>query len=88
MDETWLHHYDPDTKQQTLEWRHSGSPCPKEFREQKSAGKFIAPNFLFKTASSPLIIFQRAKINAEYYLSLLVQVKDILKEKCPGNFTK
>jgi len=27
-------------------------------------------------------------INAEYYSSLLVQLKDILKEKCLGKFTK
>jgi len=25
MDETWLYHYDPETKQQSMEWRHSGS---------------------------------------------------------------
>jgi len=29
MDETWLYHYDPETKQQSLEWRHSGLPRPK-----------------------------------------------------------
>jgi len=32
MDETWLNHYDPETKQQSMEWWHSGSPCPKKFR--------------------------------------------------------
>jgi len=31
MDKTWLYHYDPETKQQSMEWRHSGSPCPKKF---------------------------------------------------------
>ena len=31
-DETWLYHYDPETKQQSMEWRHSGSPRPKKFR--------------------------------------------------------
>jgi len=31
MEETWLYHYDPETKQQSMEWRHSGSPCPKKF---------------------------------------------------------
>jgi hypothetical protein len=41
MDETWLYHYDPETKQQSLEWRHSPSPRPKKFRMQKSAGKFV-----------------------------------------------
>jgi len=29
MEETWLYHYDPETKQQSMEWRYSGSPCPK-----------------------------------------------------------
>jgi len=26
MNETWLYHNDPETKQQPMEWRHSGSP--------------------------------------------------------------
>jgi len=29
MDETWLYHYGPETKQQSMEWRHGGSPRPK-----------------------------------------------------------
>ena len=45
MDETWLYHYDPETKQQSMEWRHSGSPRPKTFPVQKSAGKFLASIF-------------------------------------------
>jgi len=36
MDETWLYHYDPETKQQSMEWRHSGSILPQKFRVQKS----------------------------------------------------
>jgi len=46
IDETWLYHYDPETKQQSREWRHSGSPRPKKFRVQKSAGKVLASIFL------------------------------------------
>jgi len=41
MDEPWLYHYDPETRQQSMEWRHSGSPRPKKFRVQKSAGKIL-----------------------------------------------
>jgi len=26
MDKTWLYHYDPETKQQSVEWWHSGPP--------------------------------------------------------------
>ena len=42
MDETWLYHYDPETKQQSMQWRYSGSTRPKKLRVQKSAGKFLA----------------------------------------------
>ena len=63
MDETCLYHYDPETKQQSMEWRHSGSPRPKIFRVQKSTGKFSPRFFGIKTASSSLIIFQRTKLS-------------------------
>jgi len=41
MDETWLYKYDPETKQQSMEWQQSGSPRPQKFRVQKSAGKIL-----------------------------------------------
>jgi len=63
MDETRLYHHDPETKQQSMEWRHSGSPRTKIFRVQKSAGKFSPRFFGIKTPSSSLIIFQRAKLS-------------------------
>jgi len=90
MDETWLCLYDPETKQQSMEWRHSGSPRPqKKFRVQKSAGKVLAS--IFWDQDGMLLIDYLPKgqtINAEYYLSLLVQLKDVLKEKRRGNVTK
>jgi len=52
MDETWLYLFDPETKQQSMEWRHSGSPRPKIFRVQKFAEKFVASIFGIKIASS------------------------------------
>jgi len=89
MDETWLYQYDPETKQQSMEWRHSGSPRPKIFRVQKSAGKVLAS--IFWNQDSILLTDYLPKgqtINAEYYSSLLVQLKDILKEKGRGKVTK
>jgi len=29
MDETWLYHYDPQKKQQSVDWGHRDSPVPK-----------------------------------------------------------
>src|SRR6185436_4921816 len=42
VDETWVHHYDPETKQASMQWKHAGSPPPKKFRVQKSGGKIMA----------------------------------------------
>ena len=62
MDETWLYHYDPETKQQPMEWQHSGSPRPKNSECKNPLEKF-SPRFLgIKTASSSLIIFQRGTL--------------------------
>ena len=47
MDETWLCHHDPDTKQQSMEWRHSGSPRPPKNPECKNPlEKFLSRFFL------------------------------------------
>jgi len=89
MDETWSYHYDPETKQQSKELGHSGLPRPKEFLLQKTAGKVLAS--ILWDQDSILLIYYLPKglnINAEYYSSLLVQLKDILKEKRGGKFTK
>jgi len=82
MDETWLYHYDSETKQQSMEWQHSGSPRSKNFRMQKSAGKFLASTFWDQEGI--LLIDYLPKdhvINAECYSSLLVQMNGILKEE-------
>jgi len=88
-DENWLHHHDPETKQQLMVWRHSGSPRPKKFRVQKFPGKFLAS--IFWDQDGILLIDYLPKgqtINAEYYSFLLVQLKDILKVKRRGKFAK
>jgi len=72
-----------------MEWRHSGTPCPKKFRVQKSAGKVLAS--IFWDQDGILLIDYLPKgqtINAEYYSSLLVQLKDVWKEKRRGKVTK
>jgi len=68
MDETWLYHYDPETKQQSMEWRYSGSPCPKKFQVQKSAGKVLASIFLDQDTILLIDYLPKGEtIKAEYY---------------------
>jgi len=89
MDETWLYHHDSETKQQSMERRHSVSPRPQKFRVQKSAGKVLASIFWDQDGIILIYYFPKGQtINTEYYSSLLVQLKDILKEKRRGKITK
>ena len=73
-----------------MEWRHSGSSRPKKFRVQKSAGKVPASNILGDQDGILLneYLTKGQTMNAEYYSSLLVQLKNILKEKRRWKVTK
>ena len=72
-----------------MEWWHSGSPCPKKFRVQISAGKFVALIFFFQGGIHIFNYFPKGQtIYEDYYSSLLVQLKDVLKEKRGGKFCK
>ena len=38
-DESWIHHYDPEAKEASKQWKHVESPPPKKAKTQPSAGK-------------------------------------------------
>jgi histone-lysine N-methyltransferase SETMAR len=44
-DETWIHHFKPETKRQSMEWHHTTSPRKKMFKAVPSAGKIMATVF-------------------------------------------
>ena len=44
-DETWVHHYEPETKRQSTQWKNTSSPSSKKFRSQPSAGKLMLTVF-------------------------------------------
>ena len=100
MDEPWLYHCDSETKQQSVEWRNSGSPHPKKFRVQKSAGNFSPRFFGIKTASSHSLSskgsnYQRgvllvsAGVTEEYFEGKkpreIHQRGLVLARQCPGS---
>ena len=64
-------------------------PAPKKFRVQKSTGKVLASIFWDQDGILLTDYLPKGQtINAEYYSSPLVQLKDILKEKRRGKVTK
>ncbi|KAL4118897.1 hypothetical protein QTP88_011778 [Uroleucon formosanum] len=44
-DETWVYHFTPESKQQSMEWRHSFSPQKRKFKVTQSARKIMATVF-------------------------------------------
>ena len=90
MDETWLYHYDLETKQQSMEWRHSGSPHPAPINSEfKNPLENISPRFL-GSRQHPLHWLSSKGPN--YQLKVLLisagAIEDISKEKRRGEFTK
>ena len=64
-------------------------PAPKKFQVQKSAGEILASIFWDQDSILHIDYLPKGRtIKAEYYSSLLVQLKDILKKKRRGKFTK
>jgi hypothetical protein len=75
-----------------MEWRHSRSPRPasKNSEYKNPLEKFSpASTFWDQDGIIPIdYLPQGHTINAECYSTLLVQLKDIFKEKRRGKFTK
>ena len=45
-DESWIYCYDPETKRQSPQWKHAGSPRLKKARQSKSTHKLLMIPFL------------------------------------------
>ena len=89
MDETWLCHYDPETKQQSMEWRHSGSSRPKKFRVQKFAGKVLASIFFRLRRHPPHWLYSKgSNYQRRVLLTSAGENEGNLKEKRRGKVTK
>jgi [histone H3]-lysine36 N-dimethyltransferase SETMAR len=88
-DETWLHHYDPDTKQESMQWKHHGSPVPKKFRTQASAGKIMATVF-WDEQGLLLIEYMPHKttITGAYYATVIRRLRQAIKEKRRGKLRR
>lgn len=89
-DETWIHHYEPESKRQSLEWKHTSSPTRKKFKTQPSAGKVMLT--LFWDSQGPIFcdfLEDQRTINSQYYCNMLEnKVKPAIRTKRRGLLTK
>jgi histone-lysine N-methyltransferase SETMAR len=85
MDETWIHHYTPESKRHSKQWTEASCSAPKKTRSVPSAGKVMAS--VFWDAEGILFIdyLEKGKpITGEYYSNLLTGLDKKIREKRPG----
>ena len=81
MNETWIHHFTPESNQQSAEWTAAGESRLNRSKTQTSAGKFFIP--LFWDVQGISFIEKGRTINSEYYIALLVRLKEEIGKKRP-----
>lgn len=88
-DETWVHHYDPESKQESMQWRRKGDKPPVKFKVTPSAGKIMAT--IFWDSEGILLIDYKDKgetITGEYYCNVLTRLRESIKEKRRGKLSR
>ena len=75
-DESWIYCYDPETKRQSSQWKHAGSPRPKKDRQSKSTHKLLMVPFFDSTG----VIYMHwvptgQTVDKEYYVEVLREFK-------------
>ena len=84
MDKTWIHYFTLDSNWQSAEWTAVGENYPKRPKIQTSAGKVLA--FVFWEMQGILFISYletRRTMNREYYIALLLCLKEEIAKKQP-----
>ena len=86
VDETWVHHFQPETKQQSKQWKHPGPPPPTEAKTEMSAGKVM----VFLDAGELLVDYldKGHTVIAAYYADFLRQLQEKLKQIRCGQLTR
>ena len=87
MDETWIHHYTPETKRPSAEWTAAGESRPNGPKTQQWEGKVMASVFW----DAHVILFidyleEGNTINSDYYMALLDRWSAEIKKKRPQMF--
>ncbi|KAL7726109.1 hypothetical protein ACLKA6_010156 [Drosophila palustris] len=84
MDETWIHHFTPESNRQSAEWHAAGESRPKRPKTQQLAGKVMASVFWDAHGIIFIDYLQKGQtINSDYYMALLERLKDEIAKKRP-----
>lgn len=76
-DETWCHHYSPENRRQSMEWKHADSPTKKKFKTQPSAGKVMCTVFWDRKGVIHVEFLERGEtVNSDRYIETLTKLRN------------
>ena len=76
VDETWVHYYEPENKARSHQSVGPGSPRPKKFKTQPSAGKMMATCILGCTRRFYVGLSSKEKYNNRCVLSKFARLTE------------
>ena len=86
-DESWIYRYDPETKRQSSQWKHAGSPRPKKARQSKSTHKHLMVPLFGRTGMIYLHWVPSGQtVNKGYYVEVLREFRKGFLGKRPAIF--
>ena len=71
-DETWIHFFEPESKQQSSVWKHPSSPSPAKALISKSVGKVMA--IIFCDIQGIILnhfVPQKTTVTGNYYTTVI-----------------
>ena len=85
FDESWIYCYDPETKRQSSQWKHAGSPRPKKARQSKSTHKLLMIPFFDSTGMIYMHSVPNGQtVNKEYYVEVVREFRKRFCRKRPA----
>lgn len=86
-DESWVYGYDPETKQQSSQWKSPKSPRPKKALQVRSATKsMIVVFFDIKGIVHREFVPRGQTVNAQFYCDVLRRLREDIRRKRPDQW--
>jgi hypothetical protein len=85
-DESWVYGYDPETKQQSSQWKSPNSPRPKKARQVRSNVKSMLIVFLHQRHCPQGIPPPGQTVNGKFYCEVFKQLRESIRHKRPDKW--
>lgn len=88
-DETWIYAYDPETDDQSAEYRFKGEAKPKKPRQSRSKIKVMLTVFFdYRGVVHLKFLPSGTTVNKEYYLAVMRRLREAIRKKKPDLWTE